>query len=385
MTKSRLLLTVLLALALGAGIFACGGDDDISYPFGVTPVKVALFSNTTYVDYQMGTGNTSAEASLLEGDLLLMGHEPTAFNGVSAAAINTAVSGKSYLLIPKQKIGNLINELLPPARAAIATFVNSGGTLVVFADNNNYDAELINGIFGYSIINTDGGPIGYVDAVYNATEAAGTVFEDPDYNYPGLVNSYALLTDTGWLSSSLPVGVSNAIFDYDMGTGFATNVVQIKSGSGRIIYLGLDKVLGYNWSGLLNRLLGGTPDSYKDSYVSTGVPDLNVDVYSPDGTTLLYARTWSAMFPIGQGISAYIKVTDAGGTVPRTYTIHSGYACKATPVSICFVEDTVTASDPDKYEPNDTSSTATFIGNDWGMNHYMSTSDTDWFRYQNTW
>jgi len=385
--KSRLMITALLVLALGAGILACGGDNDTSYFFGVNPVAFALFSNTTYVDYQMGTGNATAAASLLEGDLLLMGHLPTAFNGTSAADINAAVSGKNFLLIPNQTIGNLIDGLDVSARAAIATFVNSGGTLVVFGDNNSYDAELVNGIFGYSIVNT-GGPLGYIYALHNSTEAEGTVFANPDYNFPGLIGNSFVVTDIGWLSSSLPVG-SNVIYDYDMsqdgGSGHATNVVQINFGTGRIIYLGINKVNGMDWDGFLNRLFGGVPDSYKDSYIYTYDYNLNMDLYAPDGTTLLVSSTYSTVFPIGMGISAYIKVTDAGGTVPREYPIRTGNLCKAIPVSICFVEDTVPAADPDKYETNDIIANATFLGNDWYLKHYMSDGDVDWFRYQNRW
>jgi len=374
MSRSSLIIMLACALAIGAGIFGCGSDDDA---VGVFSVNMAMFSNTTYVDYQKDSGDFYAEASALEGNLLLMGHNPSAFNGTSATAINAAVSGKSFLLIPTQKIGNLIDGLDTSARAAIESYVDGGGTLVVYGDNNNYDAALVNGIFGFSIANTALISGDFFNCFYNATEAAGTVFANKDIKFP-----FATSSVTGWRSSSLPAG-SNAIYDYysmDLigGSGLVTDVAQIAYGSGRIIYLNINSLH------LINIALGGREDSWEDSYMATLDNDLQVDVYAPDGTTLVYSGTGGAWFPIGQGVFAYIKVTDNIASA-REYTIKAGTDCNFSGTSVCYVEDTAPASDPDKYEPNNSAATATYLGNDWSLNNYMSSGEADWFRYQYIW
>jgi len=371
MTKSRLLLSMLLVLALGVGILACGSSDDGGG--GSFSVSMALFSNTTYVDYQRGSGDMLADASRLEGYLITMGHKPLAFNGISASAINDALSGNQLLFIPPLAINGLSGDLDASAKAAIESYVSSGGTLVLVGDTNGYDAALVNSVFGFSIINTtwDGN---IIYGIYNATESAGTLFENPDVFFPNEIIVY----ETIWDKSSLPAGASS-IFDKNMvpdgGTGIGTAVAYIEYGSGEILFMSTLSVE------IINKIMGGNMNSYGYARIEASDMDLIFDVYGPDKATRLFMFNSGAVIPLGHGISSYIRITDDIST-PRAYIINTDFCIDSGGGSVCYSEDAGPPSSPDdKYEPDNTADDATYIDSNRSQTHYISSGDADWFRY----
>jgi len=188
---------------------------------------VALFANTSYVDYSIG--DSGSEASNLEATLNVMGRSVTTFTGITASDFQTAVNGKDLLAIPELENGDLDADLDAAARTDIADFVSAGGTLIIHADFAifpNY-INLLNSTFGFSLedINT-AGPYDL-----NTADAFGTIFADgpstlPQNNLTGSV-----------LTSTLPAG-AKVIYD-DQTTGDSA-LTLIPYGDGSIVIFGWD-------------------------------------------------------------------------------------------------------------------------------------------------
>jgi len=181
--------------------------------------NVALFADTTYVDYT--PPSSSSEAYNMQVALTSMGHTVTPFTGTTGAAWTTALAGAQVLVVPEQENGQIAGNLDAAAVTAIQSFVSGGGILIVGED---YQSILfINSVFGYSI--TFGGGA----ASTQTLAAASTVFAS------GPVS----LTDNnatgGYDTASLPAG---GLCAYANGT--TCMVFQINQGSGRIIQLGYD-------------------------------------------------------------------------------------------------------------------------------------------------
>ena len=106
--------------------------DNVVIKDGEELPAVALFANTSYVDYL--PGDSGSEASNLEATLNVMGRSVTTFTGITAADFQAAVNGKDILAIPELENGDLDADLDAAARTAIADFVSAGGTLIIHAD-----------------------------------------------------------------------------------------------------------------------------------------------------------------------------------------------------------------------------------------------------------
>ena len=135
-------------LAVSAGLAAC-----LAFGGTARATEIALFNNSSYVDYS-GTGDTcGSEADNLIASIdSFGGHNLTTFTGISASEISAALEGKQVLVIPELEEGDLAPDLTPEALGVIAEFVNQGGRLLVFGSSNEEAQSLLNALFGYSLV-----------------------------------------------------------------------------------------------------------------------------------------------------------------------------------------------------------------------------------------
>lgn len=132
--------------------------------------SVVVFDDPTYVDT---TNNYQAESDTVQAALVASGHSVTTFTGITAADINAAVAGKDVLLFPELELRNLGPTLDSAARAAITSFVSSGGGLIIHGDFFGHDEAFLNNVFGFSLTQS---PTTF--SSYDLTaQAAGTAFE----------------------------------------------------------------------------------------------------------------------------------------------------------------------------------------------------------------
>jgi hypothetical protein len=199
--------------------------DNVVITYGEELPAVALFANTSYVDYS--PGDSGSEASNLEATLTAMGRSVTTFNGITASDFQAALNGKDLLAIPELENDDLDSDLDTAARTAIADFVSAGGTLMIHADFaiSPYYINLLNSTFGFSL--EDNNTAGPYDL--NTADAAGTVFADgpstlPENNATGSV-------------TTLPAG-TKVIYD-DQTTGDSA-LTLIPYGDGSIVIFGWD-------------------------------------------------------------------------------------------------------------------------------------------------
>jgi hypothetical protein len=183
--------------------------------------NVALFADTTYVDYNVG--NSSSEASNMQAALASVGNAVTPFVGTDVGSWTTALAGKQVLVIPEQEKGPSLGGALPPATiTAIDTFVTGGGTLIVAEDYRT--PSFVNAVFGFSVVEAGGGV-----GTLNAANAAGTRFAGGPPTLP--VNN---ATNSN-VTASLPAG-AKCIYD----AGANCTVWQVAHGAGLIVYLAWD-------------------------------------------------------------------------------------------------------------------------------------------------
>jgi hypothetical protein len=187
---------------------------------------VALFNNTSYVDWSPGA--VGSEASNLFDTLVLQGHTVSTFTGITAADWTAATAGQDVLAIPELEVGDLNAALDAAARTAIASYVQGGGVLWVFGSSATEAFNLLNATFGYSLAwgaNSSPYPL-------NNSDAVGTSFEGGPIDLPYNNDT------TGIVTSSLPLG-SRVI--YEANSGPADSIVTlIPEGSGWIVFFGYD-------------------------------------------------------------------------------------------------------------------------------------------------
>ena len=141
--------------------------------------SVVVFDDPTYVDT---TNNYQAESDTVQAALVASGHSVTTFTGITAADINAAVAGKDVLLFPELELRNLGPTLDSAARAAITSFVSSGGGLIIHGDFFGHDEAFLNNVFGFSLTQS---PTTF--SSYDLTaQAAGTAFEGGPASLPHL-------------------------------------------------------------------------------------------------------------------------------------------------------------------------------------------------------
>ena len=187
----------------------------------VNAANVALFADTTYVNYSVG--DSSAEASNMQAALQSAGNSVTPFVGTAVGAWTTALAGKQVLVIPEQEVGPSIGGALPAATiTAINTFVTGGGTLIVAEDYAS--PHFVNAVFGFSVSDTGGGV-----GTLNVANAAGTRFAGGPASLPAYSATNSNVT------ASLPAG-AKCIYD----AGANCTVWQVAHGAGLIVYLGWD-------------------------------------------------------------------------------------------------------------------------------------------------
>jgi hypothetical protein len=187
---------------------------------------IALFNNTSYVGWN--PGNSSDEASNVFATLQAQGNTVSTFSGITAADFTAATAGRDILVIPELESGDLNADLDAAARAAIASFVQGGGTLFMFGSTAQEAYDLLNATFGYSITG------GSEDTPYplNNSDAVGTPFEGGPVTLPYNDDT------SGITSSSLPGG---SLVIYESETGPADSIVTwIPEGSGLVIFFGWD-------------------------------------------------------------------------------------------------------------------------------------------------
>jgi len=186
---------------------------------------IALFTNTTYVDYR--PGETGAEASNLEETVQDYGIDVSTFTGIASTNFTTAADNRKALLIPEIERDNLNAALDDAARTAIADFVDAGGNLIIFYPAANGELQLLNDAFGWSLAYGSD----TINATLNAADAAGTPFESGPGTLPG--NDATCSVDI----TSLPAGAKTIYTDDDSGDAA---VVVIPHGDGNVIIIGWD-------------------------------------------------------------------------------------------------------------------------------------------------
>jgi subtilisin-like proprotein convertase family protein len=238
-----------------------GGGGGFLPPSKPTPTSgVALFANTAYVDYN--PGNFWSEASNLEATLRAQGHTVTPFIGITASEIAATVSGKAVLAMPELENSDLNAAIDDAARAAIANFVNGGGTYLAF-DLTNYELGLLNAVFGFSMTTINDVP----PLSRNAAGTVGTPYENcGPPTLTSLSDTYAVDT------TSLPAGAKVIYED----TNNNAVVTLIPVGSGNIVILGWD---WYDARPTGSQEGGWWPVLYKAARLNEAMPDVAV-IYS---------------------------------------------------------------------------------------------------------
>ena len=229
-TSTPIYLIVLAFLAL-VSLTACGGGGGGGGgaapppPPPPAPTGVALFANTTYVDYLLG--QLGAEATHMEAALRSQGHTVTPFTGITAAEITAALADKKVFVLPDLEKSALDAALTAAARTAISDFVNAGGILISVFGAGSSNLDVLNLSFGYALVP------GSFNALYtrDAAAAVGTAFANCGPTTLGT----PLLTRSV-TTASLPAG-AKAIY-----TGAAGSAVVgiIPQGSGSVVILGWD-------------------------------------------------------------------------------------------------------------------------------------------------
>ena len=184
------------------------------------PLSVAVYDDPAFVDT---AGSNFSESDNVQASLAAIGHAVSRFDGTSAAAFQGALAGADVLLIPELEVGSLNAAIAPGARAAIASFVSAGGTLVVHGDGAGYMSALLNSTFGWSTVQNFSAGVATI-----APAAAGTRFQGG----PGQVANNNAIYEIG----GLPAGAKTI---YQDSTG-GTEVASVPFGSGRVVYLAYD-------------------------------------------------------------------------------------------------------------------------------------------------
>jgi hypothetical protein len=236
--------TILRATAiLGVALVAACGNDEASGP-DTGNVRVALFINNTYVDYD--TTDYGSEASNLQFALRARGFIVDTFSTTDSTAVAAILAAHDVVVFPENE-GNSYTDITAPYWQSVAAWADSGGTVALF-----YNFSFINTAFGWSL---DGGDDWDDGAPLERTaEAGGTAFDGP-----GTIPGHSATTTIDDLS--LP-GAAVVVY-----AGFEdspdASVAIIPYGDGRVVYFGWDYYDGVpmgvhdgGWFRLLDGLAG---------------------------------------------------------------------------------------------------------------------------------
>ena len=274
-------------------------------------LSIAVFDNPSFVDTAGGIG---AESDNVQATVSSLGHTVSTFTGITAADIGSALDGQDALMIPEQEKGDLNSSLDSFAKAEIANFVSSGGQVVIFGSFSGGSANIINGVFGFSVVSSGGG------LSTQTAAATGTEFEDDALSIPSAnaTNSLAV--------SSLP---SDAKAIYTVG-GNAT-VAVMPFGSGQVTFLGWDwydaAPIGSQdggWlqvleSALLPEPVNGLSVSGSETFLEDGAPvliDSGLTIRDPDAEMLSGATvTLSTNFDNSEDNLGILGEAGTSGTI----------------------------------------------------------------------
>lgn len=243
---------------------------------------VAYYYDSSYVD-------TGGEAQDLSASLAGLGHSVVPFSGTSFTDFSTALSMTDILVIPELERGSLLPSLDAATRNAIVNFVNSGGGLLVVGDGHTRHGDLLNGLFGFSLIH--GGDFGAGVTSLDTIASAGTPFADGPAMLPNVDATRPVRT------SSLPSGALSLYHDDEDHTAvFGTDL-----GSGRIGFLAFDWYLSptpSSWTAVL-----GSSVTYLSERHSATVPEpFSIAVWCGVGAVL---TTFHAIRRRGSRLNAF--------------------------------------------------------------------------------
>lgn len=185
---------------------------------------VAVFDNGSFVDT---SGGTFAESDNIQASLISQGHTVSTFTGITASAISAALAGRQIVVIPELEAGDLNSALDAAGRAAFASFVSSGGSLIIHGESSSRDEAFLNGVFGFSI--APGGNYSSGQPFNLTASATGTAYAGGPAILPGNNGTY------GQVKSSLPVA-SKSIYE----NASDTVLTLTPFGAGQIVFLGFD-------------------------------------------------------------------------------------------------------------------------------------------------
>jgi hypothetical protein len=182
--------------------------------------RIAVYADGAYVD-ALPDGELRNSDQTLER----LGQARTLFTGVSDSEWGTALAKAQVLFLPELEQDSL-NDALPPASAVpqlVRDFVSRGGTLIAAEDPSGYGHQLLNRVFGWSLVLQ-----GESGTTYARTAAtAGTEFATGPAELRRLNATRGI--------GGLPAGALSVYEDAE-----ASVVVSIPYGAGHVVMLGWD-------------------------------------------------------------------------------------------------------------------------------------------------
>ncbi|MEX0778069.1 MAG: Ig-like domain-containing protein [Phycisphaeraceae bacterium] len=183
-------------------------------------VTVAVFDDALYVD---SAGDYSSESDTVQATLASLGFTVSTFTGINAADFTSALSTADVLLVPELEKRDLAADLSAQAKAVIASFVASGGGLIVNSQLNGWSTNLLNSLLGTSLF------ISSSSASTRTAAAAGTEYQDDPATLDAPSATY------GVLLSSLPTEAVTIYSD-----SFDATVLLLPYGRGKASHLAWD-------------------------------------------------------------------------------------------------------------------------------------------------
>lgn len=229
---------------LGLGLLAAAcGDDEGNGP-NTGAVRVALFANDTYVDWD--TTDYGSEASNLYYAFRGRGFDVDTFTETDSAAVAAILAAHDVVVFPENE-GSNYSGIAAGTWNAVKAWTDTGGTVAAF---NSY--LYLNTPFGLTLSNGDSWDDG---APYERTdEADETPFDGPE-TIPG--HSATTTIDV----TTLPGGTKIVYTGYDGSPDAGVAVIPV--GDGRVVYFGWDYYDGVpkglhdgGWYKLLDGLAG---------------------------------------------------------------------------------------------------------------------------------
>jgi hypothetical protein len=236
--------TILRASALlGVVLLAACGDDEASGP-DTGSVRVALFINDVYVDYD--TTDYGSEASNLLFAFRARGFDVDTFSTTDSTAVAAILAAHDVVVFPENE-GDGYGSIGAPFWGAIAAWADTGGTVATF-----YDFDHFNTPFGWSLAEGDGWDDGA--PMERTAEAEGTAFDGP-----ATIPGHSATTTIDDLSLPASSVVVYAGFEDSPDA----SLVIMPYGEGRVVYFGWDYYDGVpfgvhdgGWFRLLDGLAG---------------------------------------------------------------------------------------------------------------------------------